>query len=142
MKPLLAVAALALALVTTGCGSDEDSASPSPPPAAAPPASAGVPAPGGGLTVEEAIASTLDGPLLVRGYYVSDGSVVRLCSALAESHPPQCGGASLRLEPKLMLDADELETAEGVTWSEREVSLLGTVRDGVLTVSDTSVATG
>ena len=99
-------------------------------------ASSGAPVPGGALSVAEALESELDEPLLVEGALVAVGDEVRLCSALAESYPPQCGG------PSLLVQGLELETVEGLTregvvaWAE-SASVLGTVTDGVLTVTDT-----
>ena len=135
---VLALLALVLA-VAAACGEgSSDSGG-----GAAPP-SAGTPIPGGGLSIDEAIASTLEGPLAVKGYVVApEGGAVMLCSALLESYPPQCGGSSL------VIEGLDLSTVEGltktsdpelaqVTWSDAEVSLLGTVEDGVLTVSTTS----
>ena len=124
------VALLLSVLAVAGCGGggdDED------PPAATP-----VPA-NGGLTVEEALRSDLDEPLLVRGYYVARAhEPARLCSALAESFPPQCGEPSLRIETD-ELDEDELaglrRAPDGsVAWTEREVQLIGLVRDGALVI--------
>jgi len=96
-------------------------------------------------TIEQAIASTLQGPLMVKGYLVApEGGPVRLCSALLESYPPQCG------EPSLVVEGLDLATVEGlaqtsepdlaqVTWSDAEISILGDVEDGVITVSQTSL---
>jgi hypothetical protein len=94
---------------------------------------------GPGLSIDQAIASTDKGPLLVNGSVLADGSGVRFCSALAESYPPQCGGSSLRIEGLKLAEVDGLETASGVSWSSGPVQLLGTVEDGVLTVSTTSL---
>jgi hypothetical protein len=85
--------------------------------------------------VQEAIDSDLDGPLMVKGFVVQTGDEVRLCSALAESFPPQCGGPSLAVEGPV--DADFAEEGD-VRWTEREVSLLGDVEGDVLRVSETS----
>jgi hypothetical protein len=93
--------------------------------------SAGVPIPGGGLTVSEAIASDLEGPLQVKGYVIGD----RLCEAILESHPPQCGEPSLRIEGEV--DADFREEG-GVRWTDEQVSVLGEVEDGVIRISETS----
>ena len=117
-----------LALAACGGGFDDDQ------PAAQEP----VPA-DGGLTVEEALASETREPVLVRGHYVARAhEPARLCSALAESFPPQCGGPSLRIETD-ELDENELEglrrTPDGaVAWTEREVQLIGLVRDGALVI--------
>ena len=109
LLPLLALAA---------CGGDEQRRP-----------AAGTPAPGGGLTVQEALDSDAEGPLLVRGYLVRRRDETRLCTALAESDPPQCGEPSLRVEGEIR------KRPAG-----EEVSLLGDVRNGVLRVSETSIA--
>jgi hypothetical protein len=93
--------------------------------------SAGVPIPGGGLTVSEAIASGFEGPLQVKGYVIGD----RLCEAILESHPPQCGEPSLRIEGAV--DAD-FEEENGMRWTDEQVSVLGEVEDGVIRISQTS----
>jgi hypothetical protein len=53
-----------------------------------------------------------------------DGSVL-LCDVIAESFPPQCGGARIGVEG-LDLGSLELQEANGVRWAER-VTLLGSV---------------
>ena len=107
-----------LVLALAACGGEEESRP-----------AAGTPAPGGGLTVQEALDSDVDGPLLVRGYLLRRGGETRLCTALAESDPPQCGEPSLRVEG----EAPTRPVGE-------EVSLLGDVRGDVLRVSETSIA--
>ena len=143
----LAAAALVLSVAACGGGGNEDGVpAPQPPTAPAPdsPPSSGAPIPGGGLSIDEALASTLTGPLMVKGYIVAPaGEPVRFCSALLESYPPQCGG------PSLVVEGIDLSTVEGLTetsdpslaqvqWSDAEVSLLGAVEDGTLTLSTTS----
>ncbi|MBM3141116.1 MAG: hypothetical protein FJZ92_13150 [Chloroflexi bacterium] len=59
---------------------------------------------------------------------------VRLCEALAESMPPQCGGSSLRVEGLDLAELAGLERASGVTWSSRPLQLLGRVAGDVLRV--------
>jgi hypothetical protein len=139
--------AVALAGASAACGGGEE-AGPAPPPAASEPGappSSGAPSPGGGLTIDEAIASPFEGPLMVKGFILAEqDGPVRLCSALAESYPPQCGGSSL------VVEGLDLSTVEGLTtpsepeyahtsWTDAEVSLLGEIEDGVLTISETSV---
>lgn len=140
---MLILAATAL-LVLAACGGSSTGGSAAQTPATGVTPSAGAPIPGGGLSIEEALASTLDGPLMVKGYLVApEGEPVRLCAALLESYPPQCGA------PSLVVEGIELASVEGlrrtddpglapVTWSDGIVSLLGTVRDGVLTLSATA----
>lgn len=121
---LVTLAASVLALAACG-GGEEPSAGPS----------SGAPIPSGGLTVQEALASDLEGPLMVRGHVVGRGDELHLCSAILESYPPQCGEPSLRIEGTV--DA-ELRSAEGVRWSEAQVSVLGDVEDGAIRVAETS----
>ena len=94
---------------------------------------------GPGLSIDQAISSTDKGPLLVTGSVLADARGVRFCSALAEAYPPQCGGTSLRIEGLKLAEVDGLETAGGVSWSNGPVKLLGTVENGVLSVSTTSL---
>jgi hypothetical protein len=145
----LSVIVLALALGGGACGGDDRRSEGaadtgvSADTGAAP--SAGAPIPGGGLSIAEAIDSTLEGPLMVKGHIVApEGEPIRLCSALLESYPPQCG------EPSLVVEGLDLATVDGLTstdnsavaqvsWSDAVVSLLGTVEEGVMTVSETSL---
>jgi hypothetical protein len=87
------------------------------------------------ITVKQALAAKPREPVLVRGALIASGGTVRLCYAILESYPPQCGRPSLVVQG-LDLDAvGKLTTANGVTWSDREVRLRGTVADGALAVS-------
>lgn len=123
-----AIVFVLLAVVACAGGSDDEE------PAAQEP----VPA-DGGLIVEEALASETREPVLVRGHYVARAhEPARLCSALAESFPPQCGEPSLRIETD-ELDESELgglrRTPDGsAAWTEQEVQLIGLVRDGALVI--------
>jgi hypothetical protein len=119
---------LSLVLVLAACGGGSE-------PSSQPPA-AGVPGPGGGLTVSQALKTEATGILMVRGAVLArDDGEARLCSALGESYPPQCGGPSLKLEDLRLTEVEGIQTAQGVSWSEREVRLYGTLDGDVLTVS-------
>ena len=89
----------------------------------------GATATGPGITVSAAIVNGGGAePVLVNGalFIDSEGGVL-LCEAIAESFPPQCGGARLRVEG-LDLSGDlMLQEANGVRWAE-SVQILGTVR--------------
>ncbi len=87
------------------------------------------------LAIEEALAAEANEPLLVRGNLLAERDEIRLCSALAESFPPQCGGASLRVEGLDLERVGGLTSAGDVAWSDRPVELRGVVEDGVLRVS-------
>jgi hypothetical protein len=104
-----------LALAAAGCGGDE-----------------------GPLTPAE--ARDASGEVTVEGALIAiDGEPVRLCSAILESYPPQCGEPSLEVRG-LDLDSLDLESTrpeDDVTaarWSDRPIQLTGTVEDGVLVV--------
>lgn len=118
----VAVGVLALA---AGCGSDKGTETE---PASGSPA-AGAMLPGGGLSIAEAIASTLEGPLAVKGFLVEVDGDVLLCTTVPESDFEQCGQPSLRVEGY-----------EGDVSSLEQTSLLGAVSDGVITVDMTALA--
>ena len=108
--------ATVLTLAAGGCGASEDA------PATTATAAAGAPIPGGGLSVQEAIDSEVDGPLMVRGYVIERGGELRLCDGILESDPPQCG------EPSLRIEANGVD----VSPSEERASLLGEVDGGAI----------
>jgi hypothetical protein len=73
--------------------------------------------------------------LLVNGNLLADGEEVRLCYALAESFPPQCGGPSLLVEGIKLEEVDGLITEGDVSWTDRPIQLRGIVQDETLTIS-------
>ncbi|MEX2211191.1 MAG: hypothetical protein WD689_05450 [Gaiellaceae bacterium] len=83
-----------------------------------------------------ALAGCGGGPGDHTGYLVDTGREVRLCDALAESYPPQCGGESFRVEGEL--GAVDWSEAQGVRWTDRPVLLRGEIEDGALRLSETS----
>ena len=104
--PMTLAVACALMLPLAGCGEDQ---------AAAPAAttSGGRLASGqmladSGLSVTELLADVRGEPVVVRAYLLVDtgaGGSTRLCDALAESYPPQCGGDAIAvtgLPPELV----------------------------------------
>jgi len=118
----LTAIALVVACVAGCGGADENAGAPS---SLSP--SLGAPGPGGGLTVQKAIDSDVAGPLLVKGYLIARAGELRLCSAILESYPPQCGEPSLRVE------------GTSLAPSEKQISLLGEVEAGTITVSETAI---
>jgi hypothetical protein len=92
---------------------------------------------GPGISVSEALATDLTGPLLVNGYVVITAEETRLCEALAESHPPQCAGASVPVSGLDPTALGELESAAGVRWTAQPTQLLGDLVDGTLVVGPT-----
>lgn len=109
----------------------------------------GEPAPGGpgpgvgsgfgpGISVGEALAFRLEGPLLVRGWlWRADGGDLLLCSGLTDAIPPECTKPWLTVKG-LDLSKVDLRTEGGVTWSPQPVQALGDVTGGVLEVSGLS----
>lgn len=128
---LLPLAVLALA----ACGGGDEEVEPQP---AQPPATAGIGA-GPGISIEEAMASDLEGPLLVNGSLLAEGDEIRLCDALAESFPPQCAGPQLRVEGLNLDEVDGLVREGEVAWTDRPIQLLGAVEDDRLVVSTTAI---
>jgi hypothetical protein len=94
---------------------------------------------GGGLTISEALTTDASGILAVQGFYVDDSNGTRLCEALAESFPPQCGGANVGLGDLSGIDLGELQSNGGVTWSDDVVVVIGELIDGVLVPTPTSL---
>jgi hypothetical protein len=112
---------LLLALFTVAivaCGSGTDSGAPG----------------NAAITVKQALTAKPSETLLVRGVLIASGRTVRLCHAILESYPPQCGGPSLVVRGLDLDTIGELTSANGVTWSDREVRLRGVVTDGTLSV--------
>ena len=119
MRTISLFAAVLAALTLAGCGGDDE------------PAGGGDPAE---ISVEEAVDH--EGPAVVTGSLLANGDDVKLCAALAESFPPQCGGASLRVEGLKLAEVDGLITEGDVSWTDRPVQLLGIVEDETLTVGE------
>jgi hypothetical protein len=87
------------------------------------------------LSVEEALEADGNGPVRVRGTLMADAREVRLCSAILESHPPQCGQPSLAVRGLDLVGVSNMEQAKGVRWTSRQATLAGEVDGGVLTVA-------
>lgn len=85
------------------------------------------------LTIAEALKTTEPGPASVSGFLVTTDSGVVLAESLLESYPPQAGGKTL---PVVGLDpaSYEMETANGVSWTNSPVEVPGTVDNGALYV--------
>ena len=119
MKTFICIA-LALVVALSACGGDDDSP---------------VNDMGTVISIDDALASDSDEPLLVSGNLLAALDEVRLCDALAESFPPQCGGESLVVFGLDLATVDDLATEGDVSWTDRPIELRGVVSDGTLTVS-------
>jgi hypothetical protein len=91
----------------------------------------------GGLIIPEAIAYDGDQVIAVKGFVIRDGETDSLCESLAESYPPQCGGASLTIVNPEVIDDMVLVEAGEVQWSETYVTIFGYISDGDLTIDPT-----
>ena len=81
-----------------------------------------------GISVAEALGhGPTDDIVVVTGaLFVDADGTVRLCDAIAESFPPQCGGERIVVEGLDLDDVVGLQEANGVRWAEA-VTLLGSV---------------
>ena len=85
------------------------------------------------LTITDAAVAS--GQAMVTGFLVDVAGESRLCEALAESFPPQCGGASITMTSLDQIDPDELKTEGDVTWTDFQVTVFGEMVDGTLVVT-------
>lgn len=124
-------AVLAVALTIAACGGGETLPDDDAP-------ASGI---GPGISITEAIESELEGPLLVNGYlFVDAQEKVIFAESIAESFPPQPGGSTLEIEGLDLSEIQGLESAEGVSWTESPIQLLGTVQGEKLIISGESSA--
>jgi hypothetical protein len=120
MRTISLFAALLASVALVGCGGEEEAGS-------------------GPVEMLVEDVGDHDGPAGVTGSLLANGDDVKLCAALAESFPPQCGGESIRV---VGLDLDTLDglTTEGeVTWSDLPITVEGVLADGTLTVDENAV---
>lgn len=88
---------------------------------------------GAPLYADTLVDSDMDADVVVVGYVLIDSTSARLCGALAESLPPQCGQRATRIIGIDDLDLDFKE-AQGVRWTETHVTLWGHYVEGTLTI--------
>lgn len=93
-----------------------------------------LPAELGDVTIADLLDGGPGGTVTVAGFIVATGDDVRLCEALAESFPPQCGGLSIPLEGFGETELGGLPSEGDVTWSDFPITLQGEVVDGVFVV--------
>jgi hypothetical protein len=110
------VVAIGLLAALAGCGG----AGSKPPPADT----------GDPLTVEQLLARSADTPVAVAGLLHVEQGVTRLCAAILESYPPQCGEPSAELVGLDLSTVPGTTTAGGVTWKEGVVLTVERAADG------------
>lgn len=92
----------------------------------------------GSITVAELLDQEAQGTpgdnVIVAAFIVDDGDGMRLCEALAESFPPQCGGRSITVRNPAAVDVPFTEE-QGTRWTDQTVWLVGWVEDGQFVVT-------
>ena len=118
MRRRRACGLLGLTIALLGCGSgDGDS-----------PSSEALP-----LSVEGLLEAEPAGSVEAIGFVVIDSAGARLCFALAESFPPQCGGGSLEI-----VNPDEIDVAfeesGAVQWTDSAIVVRGQYSEQTFTI--------
>ncbi len=99
---ILLLVVAALALIGAACGDSDDSGD----------------TPSGPLTVEEVVDRSPDGVVTVNGFLLVDESGPRLCAAILESFPPQCGEPAIFLVDLDVSSVGNTQSEQGVVWRE------------------------
>lgn len=86
------------------------------------------------LTVRQAVEAPTGATVTVRGHVIATAGGTVLAEMLAESYPPQPGGATLPVQGVDVQALDGVEQAGDTTWTTDQHALTGQVRDGVLHV--------
>ena len=127
-----AVVALGSISALASCGGVDTGSQPSP-------SDGGGPVPSGRegtISVQQLVARSADTPVTVQGLLHVSGGIARLCAAVLESYPVQCGQPSVELVGLDPAAVEGVTTAGGVTWKERAVLVLERVGAGRFAVVD------
>lgn len=76
------------------------------------------------IDVEQLVARSADTPIAVQGFLIDQDGTTRLCAAVMESYPPQCGEPAVILIGLDLTEIAELDTEQGVTWKESVVMIV------------------
>ena len=135
MMLMTTIALVGLATAMTACGSDSDEAATTDTgaPTTVEPATTDT---GGPITVDQLIERSADTPIAVQGFLHADGNATRLCAAVLESYPPQCGEPAVELVGLDLASVTGTTTDQGITWKEGAVLNLERAADGRFTVVD------
>lgn len=139
MKRIVA-AALALGLLATACGGSDADTLPLLTDSAADTAVDATDALPSAVALGNPDDPNAPLPITFGGFFYSDGTVVQLCSALAESFPPQCGSVVIDIEASVDLalqyvaesfgnaDDAKINIDQGIYWTDDWVNLSGTLQ--------------
>ena len=83
---------------------------------------------GAGISVADALGhrATDDLVSVTGALFVDADGTVQLCDAIAESFPPQCGGARIEVDGLDLATIGGIQDANGVQWAE-SVTVFGSV---------------
>ena len=81
-------------------------------------------------------AADVSGRVAVAGFIVTVDDEIKLCEALAESFPPQCGGAFVTVTSLDQVDPDEIQSSGDVRWTDYTVTIFGEMVDGTLVATE------
>lgn len=87
------------------------------------------------LTVPEALDAPAGSVVTVRGYVIATGGMTLLAEKLAETYPPQPGGAAIALEGVDITALSGTGSAGDTTWTNDQRHLSGRIEAGVLVVA-------
>ena len=77
-------------------------------------------------------AANASGPVAVAGFIVAVGDEIKICEALAESFPPQCGDGFVTVTSLDQVDPDDIQSSGDVRWTDYTVTIFGEMVDGTL----------
>ncbi|MFC5930275.1 hypothetical protein [Cryobacterium melibiosiphilum] len=86
------------------------------------------------ISVDELVSRSADTPVSVTGLLYDDSSGTRLCGAVMESFPVQCGGPSVDLVGLDMTTVSGTTSDQGITWKEAVVLTVQRTGSGSFTV--------
>ncbi|HSK98031.1 MAG TPA: hypothetical protein VK891_15510 [Euzebyales bacterium] len=86
------------------------------------------------MTVTEALAAPTGSTVTVRGYVIATAGVTLLCEMLAETFPPQPGGAQMLLDDLDIAAVADTQSAGDTTWTSDQRAVTGIIAGDVLRV--------
>jgi hypothetical protein len=115
--------AVAAILLVGACGDDDTDSVPD----------AGAARP---ITVEQLVERSADTAVPVVGFLHLTAGSARLCAAILESYPPQCGEPSVELTGIVPEDVPDLQSEGDVQWREQLELVVERTADGAFAVLD------
>jgi hypothetical protein len=82
--------------------------------------------------IQPSAAADASGQVAVEGFIVAVGGEIKLCEALAESFPPQCGEGFVTVTSLDQVDPEDIQSSGDVRWTDYTVMIFGEMVDGTL----------